>query len=340
MRTRNRKGDAATVPAAASRPAPWAAIAACVFAGSAVTHPATGACPLDLAGTWTSGTASPSQRLVLTFADDGWATLLSGPPDRPVREYELLGAVEYAIVDGAVEFSAHRGVEIFRRGTSRWEISDYGDEHFMARESDAERERLWTRVTSQRYFLTFAAREPADGANDRPTAFVMWTEIDDRRIRRRALGTYSVARRAEPAEARFGRIPEPLADAFAAESDDEANTMLRVELNEAEWKRTFELYEAWDILERNDLLADEDPYLHAAELVGGVIQAVNRCRNVVAYDGERFGDAIRTPHAHALAAEGPLEALPGELIRHIERVNRRIHVEDGDLAEPSSAANE
>src|SRR5690606_37399562 len=134
-----------------------------------------------------------------------------GPTDRPVREYELLGAVEYAVVDGAIEFSANRGIEMFRRGTSRWEIGGYDDEHFMARELGAEHERLWTRVTSQRYFLTFAAREPADGANGRPLAFVMWTEIDDRRTRRRALGTYPIERRDERAEARFGRVPEPLA---------------------------------------------------------------------------------------------------------------------------------
>ena len=325
---------------AAAGSIPRTAILACALVCSTVTRVAMGACELDLSGTWTSGAASQSQRLVLTFAEDGWATVLSGPADRPVREYELLGAVEYAVVDGAIEFTAHRGIEMFRAGTSRWELGAHGDEYFTARASGTEHERLWTRVPSQRYFLTFAAREPADRAKEKPTAFVMWTEVDDRRARRRAFGAYSVARSDEGPEARFGRIPEPLADAFARDDDDDADTMLRVELNQAEFQRTFELFEAWDILQRNGLLADDDPYLYAAELIGGVIQVVNRCRIVVAYDAARYGDAIRKPREHALAAKAPLEARPGELIRHIERVNRRIHVGDDDLAPPRPADGE
>jgi len=340
LRTTAREGIPDAGSAAVSRPVPWPAILACALACSAATHTAMSACEFEVSGTWTSGAASQSQRLVLTFADDGWATLLSGPADRPVREYELLGAVEYAIVDGAIEFTAHRGIEMFRPGTSRWEIGAYGDEYFTAREPGTERETLWTRVPAQRYFLTFAARTPGDRAEEKPSAFVMWTEIDDRRTRRRAFGTYSVARSGEGPEARFGRVPEPLADAVARDGDDDADTVLRLEISEPEFERTLELYEAWDVLQRNDLLADDDPYLYAAELIGGVIQVVNRCRNVVAYDAERFGDAIRKPREHALAAEGPLETKPGELIRHIERVNRRVHVDDDDLAAPRTADGE
>ena len=76
----------------------------------------------------------------------------------------------------------------------------------------------------------------------------MWTTLDGQETAYEALGTVR-----QGATARFGRMPDELIQAFARESRRTEETMLRIELSEAEYRRTHQVFEAW-----NALLKEQD----------------------------------------------------------------------------------
>ena len=78
-------------------------------------------------------------------------------------------------------------------------------------------------MQTHRYFLTFAARDAA-------ATFVMWTTLDGQKATYEALGATK-----QGTAARFGRVPDELMHAFARESKRADETMMRIELSEAEY---------------------------------------------------------------------------------------------------------
>ena len=103
---------------------------------------------------------------------------------------------------------------------------------------------LWSRLQTHRYFLTFARTTPM------PRTFVMWTTLDGQKPAYEALGTTK-----QGTAARFGRVPDDFMQAFARESKRADETMMRIELSEAEYRRTHQVFEAWNAVLSRDVLA-------------------------------------------------------------------------------------
>lgn len=290
-------------------------------------------CGLTLTGTWKPATTTVGGEVVaLEFSDAGRVTLLAGQPDESVRNYELIGAVEYELDErepGQLAITASRGIEMFPRGRSLWEFAAHGDDGLALKRSgpDGARERLYSRERLKRYFLTFAARSDAhDGG---PAAFAMWTELGARGAKREALGLHSLEREAggaerEPAVERFGDVPERLRQAFAVEPDRDSDTMLRLELDASAYARTREILDAWNVLLEAGVLADDTPRLHAVELIEAVVESANRCVRTVVDEGEIDFDAIIAQLVAGEAADGR----PEDAVRRLKARNERIHVDD------------
>lgn len=271
--------------------APWAALA--------------NVCPLEIVGTWKAAAAEPR---LLSFAPDGWANVLGGSGEHRPAELDILAQVKYEFVPRQrpprIGFEARRGNDVFPAGRSSWEITAYTDESFSARPSSADdvEQSHWTRMQTHRYFLTFAARSDT-------TLFVMWTTLDGSTPQREALGTTTQGK-----EARFGRIPRELLSAFATQSERADDAMMRVELSEAEYRRTHQVFVSWDTLVSRDLLAREDPRRQTLLLLDATVQNINRCGMRVRAVGET---------APATSSLPPLD-----LIRSLRKVNDRVHVAD------------
>lgn len=249
-------------------------------------------CPLEIVGTWKAAAAEPQ---LLSFAPDGWANVLGA-------DLDILAQVQYQLAPRRaprrVEFRARRGNDLFPSGSSSWEITAYTDESFSARSSGDDSR--WTRVQTHRYFLTFAARGDT-------TLFVMWTTLDGNAPALEALGTTM-----QDKDARFGRISQQLTKAFEKQSDRTDEAMLRVEINEAEYRRTHSVFVSWDTLVTRDLLAREDPYQQALLLMDATIQSMNRCGLKVRIAGEMAASKLQ----------------PLDLIRSMRKINDRAHVPD------------
>lgn len=279
--------------------APWA-----VHAAAAAAQPRRVACPIEVVGTWKLATAAAEEPSLLSFSPDGWANVLSSTGEHRPADLDILAQVKYELVSrrepGRIAFQTRRGNDVFPAGTSSWEITAYTDESFSARSSSAEagEQFHWMRVQTHRYFLTFAARDNA-------ATFVMWTTLDGSTTELEALGAT-----ARGTDAHFGRIPRQLTAAFATQSERSDDAMMRVELSEAEYRRTHQVFVAWDTLVSRGLLAREDPRRQALLLLDATLQSMNRC-----------GMRVRTADASSTLS-------PFDLIQSIRKLNARAHVPD------------
>ena len=93
---------------------------------------------------------------------------------------------------------------------------------------------------------------------------------------------------------------------------DEA--MMRIELSEADYRRTHQVFEAWSAVLSRAALAGDDADGQALALLDAALQSVNRC-----------GVKIRTTQDGVTAAPA---RHPGELVRTIRKLNDRRHVPD------------
>ena len=264
------------------------------------------ACPLEVVGTWRLVDSSESQPMLVTFGADGWANVVTVTGAGRPEDFDTVAQVRYQLAPRRdpkrIEFQTRRGNDLFPAGSSSWLITSYTDETFSSRRSDSEAgdQSAWSRVQRHRYFLTFATRDPS-AARD-PATFVMWTTLDGQKATYEALGASK-----HGAATRFGRMPDELMQAFARESKRTDESMMRIELSEAEYLRTHQVFEAWDSLVSRDVLATNDPDSQALGLLEAAVQSVNRC-----------GVKLRTTQT----------ASPGELVRAIRRINDRRHVPD------------
>ena len=285
MRTRTRAGCAAAVLAAA----------ACT---SAV------ACPLEVIGTWRMVSATEPQPMLVTFSADGWANVATVNGAGRPEDFDTVAQVRFQLVPRRhpkrIEFQTPRGNDLFPGGTSSWEITSYTDESFTSRRSDSEagEQSMWSRLQTHRYFLTFATKDNA-------ATFVMWTTLDGSKPTYEALGTTA---------ARFGRIPNDVMQAFVRESKRADETMMRIELSEAEYRRTHQVFEAWDAVVSGDALTKADLENQTLGLLDAALQSVNRCSPKLRTTPE---DVTAAPARH-----------PGDLVRTIRKINDRRHVPD------------
>jgi hypothetical protein len=288
-------------------------IAACAPIGATPTRPAAPAvCPPEIIGTWRLTGAADLQANLIAFSQRGWADVMTVEgADRSPAALEIVAQVRYEPVPRRdprrIEFQARRGNDLFPAGTSSWQVVAHTDESLTTRRSDSETGQLslWSRVQTHRYFLTLAARPTA--------AFVMWTRLDGKKTELEALGAAS-----KNTTARFGRIPDELTKAFATESDPKSerrdDVMMRIELSEAEYLRSRQVFEAWNTLLSGNALADADPYAQAVELLQATVQSVNRC------------SARLRPAEASTQADSQRTAL--ELVRAIRKANDRRHIND------------
>jgi hypothetical protein len=266
------------------------------------------ACPLEVIGTWRLVSPDEPQPMLVTFGADGWANVVTvGGAGRP-EDFDTMAQVRFQLVPRRdpkrIEFQTPRGNDLFPAGTSSWQITTYTDESFTSRRSDSEagEQSLWSRLQTHRYFLTLATR-------DNEATLVMWTTLDGQKPVYEALGETK-----QDTALRFGRVPDEVMRAFVRESKRTGETMLRVELNEAEYRRTHQVFESWNAVLSSNVPAANDADSQTLALLDAALQSVNRC-----------GMKIRTAPEGATAA--PAHS-PGELVRAIRRINDRRHVPD------------
>jgi hypothetical protein len=268
----------------------------------------TPSCPLELAGPWRAADAA---EVVVRFSTDGWASLLGGSGPH-VDDLDILAQVRYELHTPRspehIAFTTRRGNDVFPPGESTWDIGATTEDTFVARSANSERS--WIRVTTHRYFVTFAHfADPGAEAT-----FVAWTAIAGDRAAVEALGVHTGP---GDSEGKFGEIRAELVAATGAKGR-ESDAVLRVELGAAEYLRSRRLFEAWSTLATSGILSGEEPHRTGLDFLANVIERVNRCRARLKLDG-----AI----ASAADDNAARQRLPG-VVRSLRGANAALHVAD------------
>lgn len=280
------------------------AAAAALAAWAAAPIQASGLCSIELVGTWRRADSADSRAALLAFTPDGWANLLNGPGEQSAGD--IAAQVRYRLEPPGdprrIDFVTRRGNDLFAAGTTSWEITGYTDDSFTARAKNSVEGSLetWARVQTHRYFLTFAARDAMAGGES--AAFVMWTTLDGKRTVLDGLG---VVRRGS--EARFAKIPDDIARAFATQGDPARDAMMRIELSEAEYNRTRAVHRAW--LGAVPRRSAADPDTQAVLFIEATVESLNRCARRIQPAGAGVRPAV-------------------ELVRTLRKANDRRHVSD------------
>jgi hypothetical protein len=285
---------------------------------AAMSSVALGACPLEVVGTWKLAGSSGSEARLVSFQPDGWANVLNGPGEQSPGD--IAAQVSYRLMPPQqprrIEFQSRRGNDMFGAGTTSWEITSHNDDSFTALRtgSTAGKQGYWMRVQTHRYFLTFAARSGAAGDG---AAFVMWTTLDGKKTQYDALGSVQQG----GGKAHFGKIPDAIARSFATQGDPTRDVMMRIELNEAEYRRTREVHREWTRAPVRSPAGD-DPDARALRLIEAMLLSVNRCSTRI-----QPSEAL----AIARAAGAQVQVAPSqplEMVRTMRRTNDRRHVPD------------
>jgi hypothetical protein len=277
------------------------------------------ACAFNIAGMWRSEATSETNPVFYGFGHDARVTVFGHVADVLPHEFEMMASVGYKLDNPTapkrIVFTATRGTDIFRSGTTTLEIVQYSDDNFTTLDTESGSQLRWDRVQTRRYFLTFAVRSgkaPPDGA-----AFTMWTKLDGRKTEAEALGVFFAKdAKGKPAPV-FGPVPAQLYNEFAEESEKDSDVMMRIELTEAEFERSYKVFEAWAEFARVAKLPHKDPYLNGMEFLKSAAENLNLCDEKLNLQTTDGAAAARNPHQQTL-----------EYVRMMRKKNDNLHVTD------------
>ena len=287
-------------------------------------------CPFDIAGLWRSDVATESTAIFFSFSPEGYVTLLSYSPGTLAQDLEMLTSVNYKLDKPAapkqINFVAERGNDVFQRGVTSMEITEYSDDSFTTFNPATEQKTRWDRVQTHLYFLTFAARR--DLAVSTGPALVMWTAMDGRKTEVETLGVQLVKDAEGKTSPVFGPIEAELYNQLTTESDKDKekkdkkdeNVFIRVELTPAEFEITHKIYKEWDKYVKTNSLPNSDPYLNELELIKKVTESLGQC------DNKARLQSLTQRERDEIASKNNLSQRPFEYIRAMRKKNDELHV--------------
>jgi hypothetical protein len=280
------------------------------------------ACAFNIAGMWKSEATSGTNPVFYGFGHDQRITVFGHVSDVLPQEFEMMASVGYKLDNPAapkrIEFTATRATDMFREGKTSMEIVQYGDDSFTTLDTESGSQLRWDRVQTRRYFLTFAVRSgkaQPDGA-----AFAMWTKLNGRKTDIEALGVHFAKDvKGKPGPV-FAPVQAQLYNEFTAESEKEAEVMMRIELTEAEFERSYKVFEAWTEFARIAKLPHKDHYLNGLEFLKSAAENLNLCDEKLTLQTTDGAAAARNPHQQTL-----------EYVRMMRKRNDNLHVTDREF---------
>ncbi|HYP53134.1 MAG TPA: hypothetical protein VEQ42_06315, partial [Pyrinomonadaceae bacterium] len=178
----------------------------------------------------------------------------------------------------------------------------------------------WVRARTHRYFITFAAR--AGTFQDGGPAFAMWTRMDGHKTKTETLGLNIVKDAAGRAVPVMDAMPAAVAEELARETRKDSDVLMRLELSEAEFERTYKVFKTWDKRVRDKTLLYDDPYLNAMEFIRRTAEAINQCDEKVRLHRLSWSQWDQVVSKHNLPQH------PIEYIRIMRVNNEKLHVTD------------
>jgi hypothetical protein len=200
------------------------------------------------------------------------------------------------------------------------DIVGYDDESFTTAHATTGVQTRWVRAQTNRYFLTFAAR--GGSLQNGGPAFAMWTRMDGHKTKVETLGLNIIKDDVGRIVPLMGSMPSDITDEFGRETRKDSDVMMRLELTEAEFERTYKVYKTWDKRVQEKTLLYDDPYLNAMEFLRRAAEAINQCGEKVRLHKLSWSQYDQVVSKHNLPQH------PLEYIRIMRVNNEKLHVTD------------
>ena len=280
-------------------------------------------CPFSITGTWrVEGRTRTAKTYFYEFLPNREIMIREHTADVLPQEYEEIGHAKYALdrpeAPKRIEFIgiAMNNRTAIRRGKTSLLVVEYGDDSFVTSDPKTQAQTRWFRAQTHRRFLTFAARSGQRyGAG---SAIAMWTTLDGRETKIESLGLRLTKENGGDSVPAFGLIPFELYHEFEDESYKESDAMMRFELNEAEFWRTYKVFETWNEYARTATLPHENPYLNGMEFLKRAAESLNQCDEKVKLPIIANPMDGQNPHQHLL-----------EYINVMRKNNKDLHITNG-----------
>ncbi len=290
-------------------------------------------CAFSITGMWKSDVAPGKDPIFINFLPNGWVRLVGYSTDTLPQDFEIVAEVKYQLDKPAapksIEFTTERGNDVFPPGVTSMEITEYSDNSFTMVAPESGEPTQWVRAETHRYFLALAAS--SGSAQTGGYAFAVWAALDGREVEADALGIQTVKNAAGKMAPVFGPIPAEVYNGIADESNkdkdgkkdkNDKTVILRLELTEAEFARTHNVYRMWDNNVKNRTLLYADPYMNGLGLLSSAVESLGQCSELIKL--QRLTPAER----EKIISQQKLPQYLVEFIAEMRKRNEGLHVAD------------
>src|SRR5215217_4543494 len=282
-------------------------------------------CSFNLVGTWKIQ-ISPTEARLYTFDDSGNVKVLAVSGTAEPKE---IAAASYTIdpeTPEVVSFKATGKNRIFGRLKATMKVDKYDDVSLTYSIPGAGTTR-WTKVDPNRYFIVLAARME-EFYDHTGSAFPVLIKLSGGNVSEiNAVGLYSDA-----GKPHFGTVPPETYKKYLREARSDAETVLRLEINGAQYDRSLKVVKEWQRRAREDALLYRPPTspvtLNNILLVKAVTETLNQCSDDV--------NLYKLNYLHPqdwLTDRYSPELVPFYYFKELRRLNEARHIGDQKFQE-------
>lgn len=283
-------------------------------------------CSFNLVGTWKVQVSRTEARLY-TFDADGNMKVLAVSGSADPRE--IAGAT-YAVDETSdarlVSFTATGKNRIFGRLKSSMKVVGYDDVSLTCAIRGIGTTR-WTKVDPDRYFIVLTARQN-EFYDKSGSAFPVLIKVSGGVPEINAVGIYS-----DQGFAHFGTVPPETYKDYLREARGDAEVVLRLEINGAQYERSLNIVKEWQRRAREDALLYRPPYAYSLSLnnvilVKAVTETLNQCTDDVRL--------YKLDYVHPrdwLSDQYSPDLIPFYYFKELRRLNEARHIEDQKFQE-------
>ena len=288
------------------------------FTGTALAQAQT--CSFNLVGTWKVLVSRTDARLY-TFGADGQMKVLtvSGtaePKEIASASYE----VDQTMNPMLVSFTATGRNRIFGRLRASMKVVGYDDTSLTCAIPGMGTTR-WTKVDPNRYFIVLTARQN-EFYDKTGSAFPVLIKVSVGGVPEiNAVGIYS-----DDGKQHFGTVPPEAYKDYLREARGDAEVVLRLEINGAQYERGLKIVKEWQRRAREDALLYRPPYAYSLALnnvilVKAVTETLNQCSDDV--------HLYKLDYVHPadwLSDQYSPELIPFYYFKELRRMNEARHI--------------
>ena len=235
-------------------------------------------CSFNLVGSWKVQVSKTDARIYTFDANGNLKVLAVTGTDEPKEIATASYTVDDPEVPDVVTLKATGRNRIFGRAKAAMKVVEYDDVSLTCSIPGIGTTR-WTRVDPNRYFIVLTARTE-EFYDHTGSAFPVLIKLSEGAPEINAVGLYS-----DQGKPHFGSVPADTYKNYLREARGDSETVLRLEINGAQYERSLKVVKEWQRRARENALLYSGPgspvTLNNIVLVKAVTETLNQCTDDV-----------------------------------------------------------